>query len=375
LTKLERWGDRAAKNARAIALVASISAVLIGAQRHPVAGDGRTKNVVLVVIDGLRWQEVFTGADSTLLARESAAVRAAFWRPSPGERRAALMPFLWSTIARDGALFGDRVSGSDVRVTNQRNVSYPGYNELLTGKVDPRIRDNDFGANRNATVLHWLAAKPAFRGRVAAYGTWEKFDEIFDRRRGSFVVRAGWTPPYQPARTPEESAIDRAYRSPRHQFDDVAPDALMQRVVLNDLRALAPRVMFVGYGEADEWAHKGEYDRVLHAAHAADSLIAELWATLQSRPNYRGTTTLIITADHGRGASPSSWRNHDQRTRGSDETWLAVIGPDTPALGVHPLTARITATQVAATVAALLGENYASAVPGVGAPIGEIIGR
>lgn len=335
----------------------------------------KTKNVVLVVTDGLRWQEVFHGADSSLIADQSTAVRAAFWRPTASERRVALMPFLWSTVARDGVVYGDRDSGSVVRVTNGRNVSYPGYNEILTGRVDPRLRDNKAGRNKNQTLWDWLQAKPEYTGRVAAYGTWDTFDDVFNRDRAGFVVRAGWRVPYASPRTAADSTIDRMYRTTHHDFDDVASDALMQRVVLNDLQTLAPRALFIGYGETDEWAHSGRYDNVLRSARAVDSLVNQLWTTLQSMPQYRGTTTMVLTTDHGRGASRDSWRRHDEKTRGSDETWIALLGPDTPVLGNRRNPASITASQIAATLAAVLGEDYASAVPGVGAPIAEAIRR
>jgi hypothetical protein len=332
---------------------------------------------VLVVIDGLRWQEVFDGADSTLIARQPASTRGRFWRPTREARRAALMPFLWSTVARDGVVYGDRRAGSSVRVTNGWNVSYPGYEEILTGRPDPRIHDNGAGRNRNRTLFDWLQSQPEYAGRVVAYGTWDTFDDIFNRRRASFIVRAGWRDPYPSPRSAADAAINRAYREAHRDFDDVAADTLMQRVVLNDLRIARPRVFFVGYGETDEWAHAGRYDRVLDAAHAIDSLVAELWTTLQSMPAYRGTTTLLVTTDHGRGGSSGSWRRHDASTAGSDETWAALVGPDTPASGATPPppASSITATQIAATLAAALGADYSSAAPGAGPPIPGAIGR
>src|SRR5205814_1280741 len=109
----------------------------------------RTRHVVLVVTDGLRPEEVFTGADSLVLFGEpgsvsDTSVRGAFWRSSVEERRAALMPFLWGTIARQGQLFGNRPKGSVAEVTNGLKFSYPGYNEMTTGRADPRIRSNSF---------------------------------------------------------------------------------------------------------------------------------------------------------------------------------------------------------------------------------------
>src|SRR5687768_4687753 len=74
---------------------------------------GTDHHVILVVADGLRWQEVFRGADSAILVggrkalgRNAAATRNAYWRASVTERREALMPFVWNVIAREGQLFG-----------------------------------------------------------------------------------------------------------------------------------------------------------------------------------------------------------------------------------------------------------------------------
>src|ERR1700689_3474723 len=75
----------------------------------------KTRNVVLIVSDGLRWQEVFTGADPELLNEANGGIwdreedlRREFWRESPEERRKALFPFLWPTVAVHGQIFGNQ---------------------------------------------------------------------------------------------------------------------------------------------------------------------------------------------------------------------------------------------------------------------------
>ena len=56
-----------------------------------VAANGVTENVVLITIDGLRWQDLFTGADERLLNRENGGVRDVgatrkrFWKESSQE--------------------------------------------------------------------------------------------------------------------------------------------------------------------------------------------------------------------------------------------------------------------------------------------------
>ncbi len=127
------------------------------------------ENVFLITLDGLRWEEVFTGADPWLLNnndytnnREEVASR--FWRDTPEARREALMPFFWDVIADEGTLWGNRHLGSTGEVTNGEVFSYPGYNEILTGFADETIVSNDKVPNRNETVLEWVNGQPGFEG-------------------------------------------------------------------------------------------------------------------------------------------------------------------------------------------------------------------
>src|SRR5512147_3226148 len=161
----------------------------------------RTRNVVLIVADGVRWQEVFRGAEAALVqesqgVEDTTRLRSEFVRPGPADARRALMPFLWDSIARLGQVIGDSARGSDAHVTNGLKFSYPGYNEMLTGAPDPRIDRNDYGPNPNSTVFQWLNGQPGFSGKVAAYGTWGVFRSIFARERSGLWVRAGWEPPF-----------------------------------------------------------------------------------------------------------------------------------------------------------------------------------
>jgi hypothetical protein len=342
----------------------------------------RTRNVVLIVTDGLRWQEVFTGAERALISskaggvRDTAALRRDFWRETPEERRATLLPFLWGTVAREGQIFGNRTRGSDAHITNERRFSYPGYNEIFTGAYDPRIDSNDYPPNPNETVFEWLHAKPAFAGKVAAVATWDAFRRILNRDRAGFPVLDGWDPPFAGVRerTPRMDVIDELYGSSVQLWHNNAFDAPMHLAAKEILRTRAPRLLFVGYGETDEWAHSGMYDMVLRSAHQVDAFIADLWNTMQAMPQYRGTTTFVITTDHGRGDGDSAWRDHGEKVAGAEHIWMAVIGPDTKALGERTNTGAVTQAQVAATVAALLGEDWTARSPKAGRAVREVLG-
>src|SRR4029077_4723912 len=104
-----------------------------------------------------------------------------------------------------------------------------------------------------------------------------------------------------------------------------------------------------------------------------DHFVEELGHTLQGLPAYRDQTTFIITTDHGRGSGPIDWKDHGVEQPGSENIWIAALGPDTAPLGERAHTAPVSQAQIAATVAALLGKDYGQAVPAAAAPIAEVL--
>ncbi len=357
-----------------LCLSLSLAATLAGplsieAQTH-------TRNVVLIVTDGLRWQEVFSGAERRLMSRslggvgDTVSLIRDFWRDTPGARREALLPFIWGTVAKQGTIYGNASAGSVARITNTYKFSYPGYNELFTGVFDPRIDSNGYPPNPNETVFEWLAAKPAFTGKVAAVATWNAFDRIFNPERAGFPVYAGWRAPFgsKAARTPQETLINELYATSVKYWPDNSFDAPMQLTAKEIIRTTGPRVMFVGYGETDEWAHGGRYDLLLRSARQVDSFISDLWTMMQGMPQYRGNTTFIITTDHGRGSGEGDFRDHGQDVSGAENIWIAMLGPDTPARG-EVKTGEVFQNQIAATIASLLGENWGRRSPKAGRPL------
>ena len=342
----------------------------------------RTRNVVLIVSDGLRWQEIFTGADPSLLDEEHGGIwdkreelRREFWRDNVNERRKALFPFLWTTIATHGQIFGNQTKGSIARITNGFAFSYPGYNEMLTGHPDPRVNSNEFGPNPNISVYEWLNGLPELHGRVEVYATWATFKDIFNVSRSHLPLHVGWDPPYPAPSDPREQLLNELYRTTtRLDYEDVY-DSFQQVPLLDGVRKDKPRVLFVGYGETDNWGHAGRYDLLLHSAHLFDHFVEQLWNTMQSMPQYHGSTTFILTADHGRGSGLTEWKEHGVEQKGSENIWLAVIGPDTEPRGERSNVAEIHQAQIAATVAAFLGKDYRSAVPSAAPPVAGVVGK
>lgn len=322
----------------------------------------KTEHVILITFDGFRWQEVFGGADSSMVRQQKSlkdgAIMEKYWRPRAEDRRKLLLPFLWNTIAVKGQVYGNRAKGSKVNVTNTMWFSYPGYHELLAGFPDDKqITSNDKFYNPNETVLEFIHRQPGFGGKVAAYTSWDVFPYIINDKRSGVYVNAGEVPATASPLTEREALLNQMMIATPNMIPEVRLDALTFYYGLEYMKKNKPRVMFFSFDETDDFAHSGEYAAYLNSAHHTDQFIAELYEYIQSDPVYKDKTTIIITSDHGRGDAPDLWKSHGSKIPGADAIWMAIIGPDTPA-GGEMSNSQLYQNQVAATVASMLGLRY-----------------
>lgn len=341
-----------------------------------------TRNVLVVTLDGLRWQEVFRGADEAYIdlagggvpENQIKATQETWLAPTVEERRRKLMPFFWGEIARRGQIFGNRDRGAPMQVANVEWFSYPGYNELLCGFADPLVTSNLPIPNRNVTVLEWLNGRPGFTGRVAGCTTWQIFPAIVNvgRSRLPLWVSGSAHAALSP-KTPVFAEIARWMEDIPTKSNDEHYDGFAFRAAHEMIEVVRPRVLYVALGEPDTNAHARRYGAYLDSIRRCDRFIRELWEKFQTLEQYRGATTLIITVDHGRGRTPQDWKDHNKKTPGSNETWLAVLGPDTAPRGERTDTAPVISAQVAATVAALLGENFPATDARIAAPVTDVL--
>lgn len=324
----------------------------------------KAENVFLVTLDGMRWQEVFGGAVDSMMAnkqlcKDSAHVYDLFHGDDKKTARARLMPFMWETVAQNGQLLGNRDLGNKVEVTNRFWFSYPGYGEILTGYSDPRISSNAKINNPDTTVLEWLHLKPEFSGKVAAFGSWDVFDYIVNEERSGIPVNCGYEPATHALLSEKEAWVNFMQNEIPKKWNSVRFDAFTHQFMMEYVKTFEPRVVYISYGETDDFAHDGEYDQYLLSAHRTDAYLKELWSFIQSHPVYRNKTALLITTDHGRGQSPmTEWKNHGSKTKDSNQIWIAAMGPGIHAIGEQASNERYFQNQVAATLAHLLGYDF-----------------
>lgn len=338
-------------------------------------------NVILISLDGLRWQELYGGAvDSMMnnpeLTKDKEEVMRRFSAPTRTEARQKLMPWFWSTIATEGQLYGNRWEGNNVNCTNRFWFSYPGYNEILTGFSDPEIDSNEKKYNKNETVLEWLNKRPEFAGKVAAFGSWDVFPYIINDERSGIPVNAGFRKAEDKYLTYTEQLLNDLQDQIPSPWSTVRLDAFTHNYMMEYMKKHHPRVVYISYGETDDFAHDGRYDHYLKSAHQTDQWIKSLWEYIQEDPFYKDNTSLIITTDHGRGHSPmTEWKSHGTIYKGSNEIWIAALGPNVASKGEIKEESQLYQNQVAKTLAKLLGLNYTNEREEVGPIIESVFGK
>ena len=334
----------------------------------------KSEYLVIVTLDGMRWQEVFGGVDSALMnnttfTHDREDMQKKFWDTSSSQRRKKLFPFLWNIIESKGQVYGNRYMGNFVNNANRYHFSYPGYNEIFTGYPDTLVNSNDKNYNKNENVLEFLNKQKKFSGKVAAFTTWDCFPYILNNKRSNVYVNSDVdTIKFKSAQF--DLINDMQFLAPRPI--NVRPDFLTYFAARQYLIEYKPSILYIAFDETDDFAHAGEYDQYIKSAHAEDAMLADIWNYIQHSPKYANKTTLIVTCDHGRGDKvKATWKDHGEKLTESSEIWIAAIGPDTKATGENKDARQLFQGQLAATFSKLLGFDFAPAHP-VLAPITSI---
>lgn len=352
------------------------------------------ENVVLITLDGLRWQEVYRGLDRELATHEEYSTRSdelmeRFWRETARERAETLLPFLHNTVFQRGIHFGNRDAGSCARIDNPWYFSYPGYSEILTGVINENIDSNRKFPNPERTVHELLESRPEYAGKTGAFGSWDVFPYIYNVERSGVHVNA-FSPLDAPA-DDHERLLNTLHEDIPTPWPTVRNDAFTHHYAMSWFLREQPRLLHIAYGETDDFAHDGQYDEYIFAAHRTDRFIREVWEMVQSTEGYRDNTVLLLATDHGRGEQPlETWRHHASKRSlshymqslahyedgivGSEAVWIAAIGPGIRNRGlVTTGDDCISNSQLAATVLELMGETPRDFNPDMAPPLEELL--
>lgn len=330
--------------------------------------NAQDQKVIFITLDGWRWQELFYGIDEVLVNNKKYNskiddLKRNFDGKTPEEKREKIMPFIWNYVAKNGLILGDRKNGSLVNVHNTMHFSYPGYSEIITGFADnDRVNSNKKVLNPNVSIFEQLNQHPWYKNSVYIFGSWDVFPYIFNYERSKLPINAG----YMKAENPNaiEQLINKYQDETPRRWGGVRFDVFTHNYALETLKTKKPKVLYVGYGETDDFAHDGDYDHYIESAHVNDQMIKELWEFTQQDPFYKNQTTFIITTDHGRGEG-GEWTSHGSNIKGASDSWMIIFGNKFEKINPK---GQFYNKQLAATLANILDFKYQPEKP-IGKPL------
>jgi hypothetical protein len=213
--------------------------------------------------------------------------------------------------------------------------------------------------------LEFLNKQTKLKGRVAAFGAWDAFDRILNKERSGLHVVSAFDPAGGKTPNPNEHLINAMNKDAHRPFgEEECLDVFTHYAAMEYLKTKKPKVLYIAYGETDEWAHAGQYRSYLDAGHQVDAWLKQIWDFVQKDPQYKNKTTLFITVDHGRGdAKKEEWTSHNNKIEDSHEIWFAVMGPDTPVRGELKSDMQLYQQQFAQTFAQLMGYTFSANHP------------
>jgi hypothetical protein len=289
--------------------------VAVRAQEQPVA-------IVVVTLDGVRWHEVFQGVDERLAAEHGLP-------PDAVVSARELLPNLYAIIDSHGAALGAPGHGAAISASGPNFLSLPGYAELLSGRSVTGCADNQCTGIGAHTIIEQLSARSTLdRGDVAAVTSWSEIAKVTSLAGGR---RAGANRELFAGDAEGARLLALSEDAPHSIGDaDFRADALTADLAIHHLKTRAPKFLFLGLGEPDEFGHMNDYAGYLESLRRADARIAEIDAELQ-RLAARGTrTALFITADHGRA---DGFVEHGGAYPESARVWLIASGSVVEARG------------------------------------------
>ena len=299
----------------ALAVAPVIAPVAAGEPATPATAP-KTRNVVILVIDGPRLTETWS------------------------DPARALIPHMAKELAPQGVLYTD--FRNDGMTTTE-----PGHTAMVTGVYE--VKDNrGKELPKNESIFQRFRASwdlpPSAAWVIASK---DKLWTLSDTSQAQWTGR--WRPSIDCGKDglggKGGSAKRAGYRSDSETF------ARVREILAKD----HPRLVLVNLLGPDSTGHQNDWDGYRKAIAACDGFATDLWNLLQADPVYRDATALLITNDHGRHLDgvANGFVDHGCDCEGCRSISCLALGPDFKR-GV-PGGRRRGLVDLSATTAAILG--------------------
>jgi hypothetical protein len=239
-----------------------------------------TKHVIIVVMGGVRFSETFG---------------------DPGHR---YIPSIWKELVPQGTLYSNFYNRG---ITFTRS----GHSTIATGTLQ-MLPDN----GPRCTMPTFFDYYREETG-VPAEKTWI----IFGRSAYSFLPYSSF-PTYRDQWPPKsEMGIGES---------NLDGDQQVLNRVMAVIKDYKPNLIFTSFGYTDTSGHNETFQQYTKAVANFDKTISKLWSKIQSDRDYKDSTTLILTGDHGRHDDlHGGFRQHGCSCEGCRHLCLLIVGPDT----------------------------------------------
>lgn len=251
-------------------------------RKDPPVALFKTKHVVIIVVDGARYQETWGNGELTYIPRRAA-------------------------MSQNGCMFTNFYN-SGFTYTNAGHTSITtGYNEM--------INNSGYQFPQHPSIFqYWRKAKSTPSSKAWVVTTKDKLHILSD------CIDTNWVGNYQPM-------FDCGVSGP---FTGYRDDSTTFSRAMNVLQMWHPDLMLVNFKEPDASGHANNWPAYLNGIIQTDQYVGQIWDYLQSDPYYAGTTTLFVTNDHGRhdDGHLDEFVSHGDNCNGCRHIELLAMGPD-----------------------------------------------
>lgn len=257
----------------------------ITCKKDPAIPPYKTKHVVIIVMDGARYQETFGNGELTYIPN-------------------------MATMSLEGSL-----------CTNFHNPVYTftnGGHAAMTTGVDEYINNSGFQYPTYPGIFqYWRRATGA---PITKCWIVSSKDKLFVLSNCDNAADSSWDNQFMAS---YDCGVNGPFTGYRH-------DSVTFNRALNILSVHQPDLMLINFKEPDASGHAASWSGYLNGIIQGDLYVKQIWDYLQSDPYYAGTTTLFVTNDHGRhdDGHLDGYVSHGDNCEGCKHIMLLAMGPD-----------------------------------------------